>query len=623
MKFLFYIAYLVSVSSLPISSLPERHLKPINQSLVGLSNDVESHIVLRGAECGKQVKQLGYYNPQGATDDLKKKDCQGGSSSDCPSSVEECASMVQDDDDCKSGVFMWSESYPVWGCRCCMDAKKPIKHNLWNLYATTASAVQNDVECRTQVKDWRVNDISADECAVLVQEDEQCASNLFMWSSSYPVWGCRCCESTENPKPHNLWNLYLTHSQPQVPTGYMHVAHDRYCSCNDRDKADCGTHRLSNEICKGGKDECAKWADTWSWGSNEQCATSCDDNPDCYYYMWSDNSQCDDCKITYTCATFKSCGITTEFQDGDNNNIFLKITDHYVAQGTNRADAKCTEGLIDGSAGDLARAEDLALSYGSACNEKLVANEEVHGIQCCSDTDVKGFMKNDVDCPYASAYFGKSEKTQLNPYVLYTKKKKQNEGRYWAQGTKSIQEGCEQGTWSAAVAKCASEGGRLCTVKELRDKCADRTGCGYDQRLVWTSDTGKLVSISQDVTTQIQTSQIGAAAIDVAEDSVSPTGYSIVTDLNDKYCCSKNCGEAVLLDTHCDPNLDCDLNQPEALWYSKENCQVSCSNDGRCTHYLWREDSGANAKKTCATFKNCDDPSDFNDGNGGCIYKKD
>jgi len=125
------------------------------------------------------------------------------------------------------------------------------------------------------------------------------------------------------------------------------------------------------------------------------------------------------------------------------------------------------------------------------------------------------------------------------------------------------------------------------------------------------------------VTTQIQTSQIGAAAIDVAEDSVSPTGYSIVTDLNDKYCCSKNCGEAVLLDTHCDPNLDCDLNQPEALWYSKENCQVSCSNDGRCTHYLWREDSGANAKKTCATFKNCDDPSDFNDGNGGCIYKKD
>jgi len=246
MKFLFYIAYLVCVSSLPISSLPERHLKPINQSLLGLSNG-GFYAVLHNHECGAQVKQLGYYNPQGATDDLKKKDCKGGSSSDCPSTPEECASMVEEDDDCPSGLFMWSDSYPVWGCRCCTNAKETIQHNLWTLYATTASAVQNDVECGKQVKNYGAT-TTADECALKVEEDDDCSSGVFMWSSSYPVWGCRCCTNAENPIQHDLWNLYVESPigytieirRPQTYTGgNKHHLHIREIEAFDVDNQKC------------------------------------------------------------------------------------------------------------------------------------------------------------------------------------------------------------------------------------------------------------------------------------------------------------------------------------------------------------------------------------------------
>merc|ERR1712083_923005 len=53
---------------------------------------------------------------------------------------------------------------------------------------------------------------SAHDCALVVAGDAECTQNLFMWSSAYPVWGCRCCESADSPKEHDLWNLY------QIPT---------------------------------------------------------------------------------------------------------------------------------------------------------------------------------------------------------------------------------------------------------------------------------------------------------------------------------------------------------------------------------------------------------------------
>merc|ERR1711994_512031 len=65
---------------------------------------------------------------------------------------------------------------------------------------------------------------SAHDCALVVAGDAECTQNLFMWSSSYPVWGCRCCESADNPKEHDLWNLYsitTTSGCEDDPFGYV------------------------------------------------------------------------------------------------------------------------------------------------------------------------------------------------------------------------------------------------------------------------------------------------------------------------------------------------------------------------------------------------------------------
>merc|ERR1719410_54215 len=35
---------------------------------------------------------------------------------------------------------------------------------------------------------------------------------------------------------------------------------------------------------------------------------------------------------------------------------------------------------------------------------------------------------------------------------------------------------------------CAENGGRLCTKEEMEDKCTSRTGCGFDDKQIWTSD---------------------------------------------------------------------------------------------------------------------------------------
>jgi len=673
MKLLFYIAYLVCVSSLPISSVPERHLKPINQSLVGLQTNGVYHVVLEHAECGKQVKNLGNLG------------------------LEECALKVQEDAQCVSGVFMWSESYQNhWGCRCCTNAENPIHHDLWDLYAVEATLMMSRVECGKQVKN--LGDQTVEQCALDVEADDECISGVFMYSKSYPVWGCRCCTNAEDPITHNLWNLYKTpqHDLWNAP-GFMHVARDRYCKCADRNVDDCGGHhnRLSSTICKGGKEHCAKYAaDGWSWGSHELCANSCINDNECEFYLWSDNSDCTDCAVTYTCATFKSCGITTTFQDGDGSNLYLRLPaaerydhhpgkcnayvnkggchavknleeclrlcdkdpecqmaelptdqnaryedqkycclehcdldsceeidddgpcgsdgpwdsytpkkEHKVAKATSNLNAKCTEGMSFN-----VNENDFDVREGSDCATKLVANKEKHGIQCCSDTAVAGFteIKKPKEGCWGSAHFGKDDKTQPNPYVIYSK----NQQQYIPEKGKNIQEGCQQGSWSQAEAKCKSVGGRLCTVEELGKGCADQTGCWYDQRLVWTSDV-------DDGTNQIQTSQIGAAAIEVAEGQ-----STYVAAGNDKYCCSSNCDAAVILDTRCDPTKGCDLNQPEALWFSQENCESSCSSNPNCKFYLWRQDSEADAVKTCATFNNCDHKSAFNDGDGGCIYEK-
>merc|ERR1712083_40402 len=71
--------------------------------------------------------------------------------------------------------------------------------------------------CRTQVKNLGVFE-SANDCALVVHDDSECASDVFMWSQWYNSWGCRCCESHDNPKNHSLWNVFIVPASTLAPT---------------------------------------------------------------------------------------------------------------------------------------------------------------------------------------------------------------------------------------------------------------------------------------------------------------------------------------------------------------------------------------------------------------------
>lgn len=88
------------------------------------------------------------------------------------------------------------------------------------------------------------------DCALMVQETDECTSTLFMWSSSYPVWGCRCCNYDHNPIAHNLWTLYYTEGyeikiqrSKSVGTGNdRHHLHIREIKAYDDGDNECELH---------------------------------------------------------------------------------------------------------------------------------------------------------------------------------------------------------------------------------------------------------------------------------------------------------------------------------------------------------------------------------------------
>jgi len=176
---------------------------------------------------------------------------------------------------------------------------------------------------------------------------------------------------------------------------------------------------------------------------------------------------------------------------------------HLVAKGTGRSDAKCTEGI------SITADTEFWPEDPHACDTQLVSDDSEHGILCCtndkSDTPSNEFMQSPVTpwtpgC-WAGAHFGSATKNQCPTYPIYQMANPNSNpprvAKYFAPGTevndeipeceKKIQEGCMIGTWSEANDECSGKGARLCTEDELSTGCADRTGCWFDQRLVWTS----------------------------------------------------------------------------------------------------------------------------------------
>jgi len=114
------------------------------------------------------------------------------------------------------------------------------------------------------------------------------------------------------------------------------------------------------------------------------------------------------------------------------------------------------------------------------CTDRLGANDEIHAIRCCSDTDIPHFMKKTDNC-WGTSYYNQPEWTQVTTEM--------DPGYTSGSPDSTIQEGCMRGTWSEANDQCAAWGGRLCTRDELADGCTAGTGCWFDLHLVWTSET--------------------------------------------------------------------------------------------------------------------------------------
>merc|ERR1712062_646815 len=87
-------------------------IRSLLTGLLGGGSEGYEEMVLAGYSCSSQDKNLGEF-----------------------ASAHECAAVVQSDDACTSNVFMWSWSYPVWGCRCCPSAEAPLQHFRWNVYS--------------------------------------------------------------------------------------------------------------------------------------------------------------------------------------------------------------------------------------------------------------------------------------------------------------------------------------------------------------------------------------------------------------------------------------------------------------------------------------------------------
>ena len=82
---------------------------------------------------------------------------------------------------------------------------------------------------------------SPEECAPVAAEQ---GCGMFMVSSAYPVWGCRCCH--QRTGDHALWNIYST-TTPE---------------------AACDDSKCTSPDGQGGTDCCASDA----WGEPKTCA---------------------------------------------------------------------------------------------------------------------------------------------------------------------------------------------------------------------------------------------------------------------------------------------------------------------------------------------------------------
>merc|ERR1712060_143945 len=114
-------------------------------------------------------------------------------------------------------------------------------------------------------------------------------------------------------------------------------------------------------------------------------------------------------------------------------------------------------------------------------NEKTVEKTAVHAVRCCRDESHGGSggwpfkCKNDSQATYnsSSGPWGQSRMGSIPDGLIG-----------------SVTNTCVETNFDGAVKTCDANNARLCTPREMSDRCTRGTGCNFNNRLVWTCIAG-------------------------------------------------------------------------------------------------------------------------------------
>merc|ERR1711897_103517 len=114
-------------------------------------------------------------------------------------------------------------------------------------------------------------------------------------------------------------------------------------------------------------------------------------------------------------------------------------------------------------------------------NDQTAEKNTVHAVRCCRDESHGGSggwpfkCKNDSEATYSSSSgpWGQSRMGSIPDDIVG-----------------SVTNTCVETDFDGAVKTCEANNARLCTPREMSDRCTRGTGCNFNTRLVWTCIAG-------------------------------------------------------------------------------------------------------------------------------------
>lgn len=347
--------------------------------------------------------------------------------------------------------------------------------------------------------------------------------------------------------------------------GYMVVAQDRWCNGN-ADSYLSGTDEITHASC------------------NRACAT----RTSCNYYLWRHD---DTAAEPYTCATYEKCGITQPFTDGHGGFIYKKLTSTNFVLPTYVVSSSPIPST------DLVEENDLLSS-----SYEIGSSSNPCGSGCTLAMPRTSLERDAISALFPDATTAANQAWGGTYVWLGGHWNYSQEEWYWNDGTQISQK-----NWDT------NEPGHDESLDKNSGSNAEQPFLGLKRSNgKWHDFHGNDQGSNGQEETQ-------------GQQGVCESVKNYQEEATDTYCCGSNCADTVILDTHClRANQHCGDDSTTALWGNRENCERSCSNDPECNFYLWRHDQSGDvdAPFTCATFKNCDTKTAFNDGHGGKVWKK-